>query len=371
MLDPELFREADRQLTVCNACRYCEGICPVFPALERRSMFAEGDITFLANLCHDCQACFHVCPFSPPHELDVNLPKVLAEVRVGSYERYAWPTALRRLFAHGTSGMAAITFVAVAIVVVLVFVARSDRLFQTYTQPGSFYEIVPWLVMFVPALLATAYGFLVMGIGLWRFWRETGGSYRSRLDLRAFLAATADVLVLRQMRGGGPGCSYPTEAPSHGRVVLHQLVFYGFLATFVATVLAAFYQEILGVLPPYPLLSVVVIPGTVGGIAQVVGCIGLLWLKARSTPEPITRRMRSLDDAFLFLLVATNVTGLALLAARDTAAMGVLLAIHLGVVAGLFIAMPYGKFVHVIYRYGALVRNRQEELAERATETAG
>ena len=33
--------------------------------------------------------------------------------------------------------------------------------------------------------------------------------------------------------------------------------------------------------------------------------------------------------------------------------MGTLLVIHLAVVAGLFITMPYGKFAHVVYRYAA------------------
>ena len=46
----------------------------------------------------------------------------------------------------------------------------------------------------------------------------------------------------------------------------------------------------------------------------------------------------------------------------ETPAMGTLLAVHLGVVAGLFLTMPYGKFVHAIYRYAALLRNSIEQM---------
>ena len=34
--------EAARQMSVCNACRYCEGLCAVFPAMELRRDFIEG-----------------------------------------------------------------------------------------------------------------------------------------------------------------------------------------------------------------------------------------------------------------------------------------------------------------------------------------
>jgi citrate/tricarballylate utilization protein len=40
--------------------------------------------------------------------------------------------------------------------------------------------------------------------------------------------------------------------------------------------------------------------------------------------------------------------------------MGVLLDIHLGTVAALFVTLPYGKFAHAVYRYAALVRYRLE-----------
>ena len=53
--------EAERLMTVCNSCRYCEGLCAVFPAMELRRSFADGDLNYLANLCHGCGACYHDC----------------------------------------------------------------------------------------------------------------------------------------------------------------------------------------------------------------------------------------------------------------------------------------------------------------------
>ena len=89
-------REAARQLTVCNACRYCEGYCAVFPAAELRTAFTAGDVGYLANLCHDCEACYQACMFTEPHEFAINLPRALSEVRAETYARYAWPRLLAR-----------------------------------------------------------------------------------------------------------------------------------------------------------------------------------------------------------------------------------------------------------------------------------
>ena len=89
-----ILEEADRLMTVCNSCRYCEGLCAVFPAMEMRRAFSDGDLNYLANLCHSCGACYTDCQFSPPHEFNVNVPKTLAVARADSYAAYAWPRAL-------------------------------------------------------------------------------------------------------------------------------------------------------------------------------------------------------------------------------------------------------------------------------------
>src|SRR6188768_3638530 len=90
--------EVDRVMTICNACRYCEGFCAVFPAMTRRLEFGKADVHYLANLCHNCGACLHACQYAPPHEFAVAVPQALARVRRESYGAYAWPAAFGGLY---------------------------------------------------------------------------------------------------------------------------------------------------------------------------------------------------------------------------------------------------------------------------------
>ena len=89
--------EVGRVLQICNACRYCEGFCAVFPAMTRRLEFGKADINYLANLCHNCGACLHACQYAPPHEFAVNVPEAMAKVRLETYAEYAWLFSLRLL----------------------------------------------------------------------------------------------------------------------------------------------------------------------------------------------------------------------------------------------------------------------------------
>jgi citrate/tricarballylate utilization protein len=84
-------------------------------------------------------------------------------------------------------------------------------------------------------------------------------------------------------------------------------------------------------------------------------------LKAHSETDPANQNMWGMDMAFILLLLAVAVSGLALLALRETSAMGVLLAVHLGFILALFATLPYSKFVHAVYRLGALLRHESEK----------
>ena len=164
-------------MTICNSCRYCEGFCAVFPAMERRLQFSEADLNYLANLCHNCSECFYACQYAPPHEFAVNVPKVLAEIRVKSYQKYSWPGIIRSAWVVSAL---AIVFAALALV------------FTPHTSGGDFYAAIPHgaMVGFFGAL-----GVLVLvawGIGLVRFWNEDGN--------RASRCSFSDILRRAQRR---------------------------------------------------------------------------------------------------------------------------------------------------------------------------
>ena len=92
----------------------------------------------------------------------------------------------------------------------------------------------------------------------------------------------------------------------------------------------------------------------------LVGPAGLLALRRQWDPALGDAAQKGLDESFIALLLVTSLTGLALLVLRNEAAMGALLIVHLGAVMALFVTLPYGKFVHGIYRTAALVKYASE-----------
>jgi citrate/tricarballylate utilization protein len=362
MFDIDLTRELDRQLSVCNACRYCEGFCAVFGAVELRSAIGSGDVAYLANLCHDCRMCFDACMFTPPHEYAINIPVAMAAARTETYAAYGKPAVLARLFRQ--PGRAA-TFACLAAAVAIgtgTFFFAGQRAFEPQLGPGAFYRVIPFVAMLVAALGLAVYNCISIALSARDFARDIGDgvAFATRAALRT---AFHEAFSLVYLKGGGAGC-YDEHRGSGRRRFFHSLVFWGVLADLAATASAAVLQDVLHRLPPYALWSVPVVLGALGGIAIVAGAAGLIAFKTRSDPEPELPRMIALDYAFLGLLEFVAITGLALLVFRSTAAMGTLLTIHLGAVAGLFITAPYGKFVHFVYRFIALVKNAHEQSAD-------
>ena len=343
--------DARRAMEVCNACRYCEGFCAVFPAMELRRDFAVADLDYLANLCHGCRGCFYACQYAPPHEFGINVPAAFAEVRHGSYAAHAWPQGLARMFERNGTLVCVATALGMAVVLLLTGMLQgADAVFGRH---DSFYAVVPYGAMVAVASLAFLFALLALGMAGRNFWRATGGGSVSWHSVGMGLH---DAFTLKNLGNSGDGCNNVGEAFSLTRRRFHHALFYGFLLCFGSTSVATIYHHGFGWVAPYPVFSLPVVLGLVGGLGMVAGCAGLIGMKAIADPQPSAGRLLGGDYALLFLLLLAAGTGLLLLAVRDTGAMGVTLAVHLGVILSFFLLMPYSRFVHGLYRTLALIR---------------
>ena len=354
-------REAARVLAVCNACRYCEQYCPAFQALEQRQTFATADVNYLANLCHGCGECLYACQYAPPHEFAINVPQTLAAARVVSYEQYAWPAALAGAFRAQNIGTALL--LAAAFILVLLggtFALNGGAL---RAPGGDFYAVIPH------AVLVTLFG----GVGLFVVVALAMGAAQCRRDFataapppddhgqrRGVAGALHDAFTLRHLHVGDADCVTALEVRTPWRKRMHHFTMYGFALCFASTCVATLYH-FAGYPAPYAYTSLPVLLGTLGGAALVVGTAGLLWTRRARDPKLSHASQDKLDGAFVALLLLTGGTGLVLLALRSHAAMGVLLIVHLGLVLALFVTLPYGRFVHGLYRLAALVKYRREQ----------
>jgi citrate/tricarballylate utilization protein len=351
--------EADRLMTVCNSCRYCEGLCAVFPAMEMKRAFTDGDLNHLANLCHSCGACYHDCQFSPPHEFNVNVPQVLAQVRTESYAHYAWPAAARPLFAkHGL--VLAIGCVLTFALFMLGFIAfnEPDALWMAHLDEGRFYALMPHNAMVVLFGLAFIWMVFAIFMGARAFWRDAGVPDLSTVD---HASATQDAARLTYLDGGGQGCFNADDAPDDRRRLWHHFTFYGFLLCFASTSTATLFHYLLGWEAPYSWWEAPALLGIAGGIGLVIGPIGLLVAKKRRLEALRTPAFRGMEYGFILILLLTGSTGLLLRILGETPMLGIMLALHLGAVLTLFLTMPYGKFVHGLYRYLSLARYARDK----------
>ncbi len=362
MPSTDMLKEAERVMLVCNACRYCEGFCAVFPAMELRRSFTNQDLKYLANLCHDCRGCYYACQYAPPHEFALNVPKTFAEIRLKSYQEFAWPRFLSGIFRRNGLAVSMITTFSVIIVLLLVVVfGGRSAVFSAHLGDNAFYKVIPRSAIVLPISALGFFILLSLANGIGNSWSQTGGRLNELLNLRAHLRAISDALMLKYLDGGGYGCNYPDDRFSMIRRYFHHLVFYGFMFCLSSTTIAAFYDHLLDMKAPYPFWSWPVTLGTLGGAALLLGTGGMLYIKTLMDRVPASSHVLGMDVALTVLLFLTSLTGLLLLLLRNTPIMGTLFAVHLGVVVALFVTMPYGKFVHAAYRYAALFRNAMEQ----------
>lgn len=344
--------EARRTLQICNACRYCEGYCAVFPAMTRRREFPAAELFHLANLCHGCRDCFHACQYAPPHEFAINVPHALAEVRFESYKASSPAPSFAFSRPNG--------FAVVLLMLSTAVTEATRRLLGGDPDGGEFYAVLGREAMIAFGLVVATISALGLLAAIWLYLALTRTADHRAVMRSSWLAAIRHALTLRYLGGGGVGCNDTDESFGQRRRVFHHLMAGGFVACFAATSAGAFYDHFLGWHAPYALLSVPGVLGTVGGIAIVAGTLGLLWLKRIEAPEPAHAQMTGIDRVLLILLLVVAGSGLALRAIDDGPLQPSAVVFHLASVAALLLSLSLGKFIHAPLRLLALARDTEE-----------
>jgi citrate/tricarballylate utilization protein len=283
-------------------------------------------------------------------------------VRVEDYRRYLWPRVVPRPF-RGWTGLFVTSAIAVIVVLLVALIhAGPAGLVAGHETAASPYDLIPYPALLVLILIPAAGAVTVLVLAGRAYLLATGSSLRE-LTVPALARALWNAATLRYLRGGGGDCYYPEDdRPSPLRRLLHGSVAYGFGLCFVSTIAAAVAQDIAGSQPPYPLVSAPVISGVVAGAALLAGCTGSLVLKARSSDVTSVADMTIKDYGLISGLAILAVTGLLTLALRDTPAFGIIFLVHIATVLAAFVLAPYSKFVHVLFRFLALLQDSKEQV---------
>ena len=342
--------EAERQLGICNSCRYCEGYCGAFQAIVRYREFDQPTVSHLANLCHNCRGCYYACQYTEPHEFAINIPSLLANIRAENWEQHVKPQWLSRAMQRSVW-----PYVVLTVLFVLLF---SLVIGVPWLSAQPFYASISHSLMvliFAPLFLLPL---VSLGLGIRSYWHSVGASKLSMQDMKEALIAAA---TLRQLSGGqGQGCNYESEDKfSSQRRWAHQATMYGFLLCFASTSTATLFHYFLGLEAPYAFFSLPKLLGVTGGVLLSVGTAALAYLKSRANPELGSLARTAAEFVFIGLLFFVSTTGLLLYVFSGTALASAWLIIHLAFVATFFIAIPYSKMAHGFFRMAALCREAQ------------
>ena len=349
----ESIAEARRQSEICNACRYCEGFCSVFPSMHGLRSFSDGNIAHLANLCHNCRGCYYACQYTAPHEFGINLPKAFADVQAASWKSYAWPSGFAALFDRSGVMISASLALSIALLFWLATAVRPE-------SGQGFYAVMShslMLAVFIPAFLAPL---ISISVSLRLYCLDTGVTAVSWKSLASALRSAGRMSNLSG--GHGEGCNFEDEDRfSNARRWLHQAALYGFLLCFASTCSGTVLHYAFGIEAPYGLFSLPKILGVPGGLLLCAGTLGLAYLKTKADKNLGAAGLWGGEMAFVLLLFAVSFSGLALYAATDTVAVSWLLPLHLGTVLTFFLTAPYSKMAHGFYRLAALTHEAEAQ----------
>jgi quinone-modifying oxidoreductase subunit QmoC len=382
----ELIASGGGDLKKCYQCATCSVVCELsnarapFPRKEmiwaqwglKDRLVSDPDVW----LCHQCNDCSARCPRG------ARPGDVLAAVRQKSVEHHAVPQLLARLVNQ-------VRFYPLLLVLVPAFLLAAALVLRAPLEGllpvGEPHESAFYAGFFPHWLLIgfffsfTVLSFIGLVIGLARFWH--GMAAADRVDGKE-PAIGVGASVVRTVKSVLLHDRFKKCTDRASRRSSHVMAFYGFMALFVVTIWATidlYLLPVLGIASAYPfnLLHPMKVVANVGGVLLIVGCAKAISDRLKNrTSSP----SNSFDWTFVWMLLAVGLTGFVTEAFRfvvDPVQRGVLeyaaysiYFVHLVLVFGLLVYLPYSKFAHIFYRTIAMIyaeysgRTREVVVAE-------
>jgi len=101
--EQDLRLELTRVYDLCHGCRLCLSLCPSFPTLFDLIDAKDGDVAALSppeqdrvvDECYQCKLCYVKCPYVPPHEWELDFPRLMLRAKATvARDRASWRSRL-------------------------------------------------------------------------------------------------------------------------------------------------------------------------------------------------------------------------------------------------------------------------------------
>ena len=361
----------------CMQCGTCSVTCPISPEKDpfprKELLWAQWGLKdrLMSDpdlwLCHQCNDCARLCP------REANPGDVMAVARQSAIEHYATPSVLARLVASpkGLPILLAIPAVLMLIAIAVtggfsageatghghffangIFAAGGEG-FKLPVDFDHFFAHYPIIIFFTGL---TGLAMLGAVLGLVRFWKAMEASTPGDPAAKQGSIASAAIETIKDILTHK---KFTECEATKTRYWGHMLVFYGFVAMFITTTLAAILYYVPAVKYPFEFWNPVKLLGNLGGLAALAGLV--MMIVERSKNENITPRSGYSDWLFIVVIGLTVLTGIVCQAARlagaPVAAYGWYF-VHLLMVFFLLVYLPYSKFAHLFYRTVAMIYSR-------------
>ncbi len=348
----DIYDEGLRQFRICNACRYCEGYCAVWDAMERKPDLLSSDLKYYSNLCHDCRDCYYVCPYTGEHEFQINIPRVLSQIRIETYGENIVPKRLFPLVKRPYLSWGIVLLFCLAFTFFLAVDVEGPSVLVRPASIGA--AVIPDLYFKMLSIILYSYVLVMWAIEGSRYW-DSIKVQDMKVVSKDVTGAVSDAFSHRYFRGGQSGCSYPRESVSSVRMIAHMGVLFGFILDLFTI---AFYPG---------LTAGLVWLYIIGAAGMSVGSLLLLTTKSVSNQELASDSMKSYDYPFTMTIFITGITGVIFPVVSGTSLYSGFFLVHVALVAGIYLMAPFSKFIHPVFRFLSLLRNRMESRMELAS----